>query len=243
VKDIFGVLMLALAIWMMSRILPPATTMLAWGALFVVTAMFMGTLTPIDNNKWHKLRKGCGVIVLVYGIIMIIGSSFGNSDPMIPLAGVLDRSNTALAANNDLPFKPVKNLTDVRRELAKSRSEGKFLLLDFYADWCMSCKAMASGTFQDPEVKKLLDKFTLVQANVTQNDSVDKALENHFNVLAPPTVVFFGPHCSELKQYRVVGEMDAKKFKSILEMMLHDKELTSLRNAHMGMVDDEEICI
>lgn len=240
VKDIFGVLMLAMAIWMLSRILPPAMTLLAWGALFVISAMFMGTFNPIDNNKWHKLRKGCGVIVLVYGILMIIGSGFGNSDPMIPLSGILE-SKTPLAANT-AGFKTVKNLTDVRRELAKSRAEGKFLLLDFYADWCISCKSMASNTFQDPEVIKLLDQFNLVQADVTSNDSVDKTLENHFNVLAPPTIIFFGPQCSELKQYRIVGEMDAKKFKSILEMMLHDQELSSKRSEHIGMNNDEEIC-
>ncbi|MDQ2994451.1 MAG: protein-disulfide reductase DsbD, partial [Pseudomonadota bacterium] len=239
VKDIFGVLMLAMAIWMLSRILPPAMTMLAWGALFIITAMFMGTFSPIDKNKWHKMRKGCGIIVLIYGILMIVGSGFGNSDPMVPLAGILDRK--PVVATNNMSFKQVKNLTDVRRELAKSRGEGKFLLLDFYADWCTACKAMASNTFQDPEIIKLLKNFTLVQADVTKNDAIDKALENHFNVLAPPTIVFFGPQCTELKQYRVVGEMNAKKFKSLLEMMLHDKDLKSQLEANGGM-NKGEIC-
>ncbi|GAG53268.1 unnamed protein product, partial [marine sediment metagenome] len=173
------------------------------------------------------------------GVLMIIGSGLGNSNPMLPLDGVFSRQQT-LAQNTS--FKSVKNLTDVRRALAKSRAEGKFLMLDFYADWCTACKSMSKNTFEDPEVAKLLEQFTLIQADVTQNDSADKALESHFEVIAPPTIVFFGPHCSELKQYRVVGEMTPKKFKSILEMMLHDPELTTKLSEGVGKENAEEIC-
>ncbi len=241
IKSIFGVLMLAMAIYMLSRILPPTITLLLWGALLVIVSMYLGTFTPVSENKWARLRKGTGILMLVYGLMMLVGAGFGNDDPIRPLAN-LGHPNITLGTTSN-KVETVKNLTDVRRELAKSRAKGKFLLLDFYADWCTSCTSMEKHTFQDPDVTKLLRDFTIVRADVTHNDETDKSLETYFNVIAPPTILFFGPECRELKQYRVVGEMNAEKFKALLQMILADEELHKKQAQQKDKEDDGKICI
>lgn len=241
IKAFFGVLMLAMAIYMLSRILPSTIILILWGALLVIVSMFLGTFTPVSENKWARMRKGTGILMLVYGVMMLVGAGFGNDDPIRPLAN-LGHPNITLGSTSN-KVDTVKNLTDVRRELAKSRAKGKVLLLDFYADWCTSCSSMEKYTFQDPEVAKLLREFTFVRADVTHNDSTDKALETYFNVIAPPTILFFGPECRELKQYRVVGEMNAKKFKALLEMILADEELNIKKAQQKDKEDDGKICI
>lgn len=241
IKSFFGVLMLAMAIYMLSRILPPTITLLLWGALLVIVSMYLGTFTPVSENKWARLRKGVGILMLVYGLMMLVGAGFGNDDPIRPLSN-LGHPNITLGTTSN-KVETVKNLTDVRRELAKSRAKGKFLLLDFYADWCTSCSSMEKHTFQDPDVEKLLREFTFVRADVTHNDATDKALETYFNVIAPPTILFFGPECRELKQYRVVGEMNAQKFKALLEMILADEELNKKQAQQKDKDDDGKICI
>lgn len=239
-KSIFGVIMIGMAIYMLGRILPPAITLLFWGALFVITSMYMGTFTPVSDNKWARLRKGLGILILAYGLMMVIGAGFGNDDPLHPLSNI--GHTNVLLGSNALKVETVKNLTDVRRELAKSRAKGKFLLVDFYADWCTSCADMDKHTFQDPEVVKLLQAFTFLRADVTHNNATDKALETYFEVIAPPTILFFGPDCRELKQYRVVGEMNAQKFKAILEMILADEELRKKQALQKDKEDDGKIC-
>lgn len=241
IKSLFGVLMLAMAIYMLSRILPSSIILILWGALLVIVSMFLGTFTPVSENKWARLRKGTGILLLVYGVMMLVGAGFGNDDPIRPLAN-LGHPNITLGSTSN-KVETVKNLTDVRRELAKSRAKGKFLLLDFYADWCTSCSSMEKHTFQDPEVAKLLHEFTFVRADVTHNDATDKALETYFNVIAPPTILFFGPECRELKQYRVVGEMNAEKFKALLQMILADEELHKKQAQQKDKDDDGKICI
>lgn len=240
-KAVFGVLMIAMAIYMLGRILPPTLTLMLWGGLLVITSMFMGTFTPVSDNNWARLRKGMGILMLTYGLVMVIGASFGNDDPLRPLAELGHPKKFIGTSSNSMGI--VKNLTDVRRELAKSRAKGKFLMLDFYADWCTACSSMDKHTFQDPKVAKLLSEFTLIRADVTHNDATDKALETYFNVIAPPTLLFFGPDCRELKQYRVVGEMNAKKFKSILEMILADEDLAKKQAQQKDQEDDGKICL
>ena len=116
-------------------------------------------------------------------------------------------------------------------------------MVDFFADWCTACASMEKHTFQDPEVAKLLSQFTFLRANVTHNDATDKALETYFDVIAPPTILFFGPDCRELKQYRVVGEMNAEKFKALLQMILADEDLRKKQSQQKDKEDDGKICI
>ncbi len=240
-KDIFGVLMLGMAIYMLSRILPASITLMLWGALFVITSMYMGTFSPVSEDKWARMRKGGGILFLVYGLLMVVGAGFGNDDPMRPLANI-GHPVVALGSKST-NMDTVKNLTDVRRELAKSRAKGKFLMVDFYADWCTACTSMDKHTFQNPDVEKLLSQFTVLRADVTHNDATDKALETYFDVIAPPTILFFGPDCRELKQYRVVGEMNAEKFKALLEMILADEDLRKKQAEQKDKDDDGKICI
>lgn len=219
VSKFVGVIMLAMAIWMLDRILPGQYTMALWAALLIVTATYLGAFKSITNNDWEILWKGCGMVLLIYGSLLMFGAALGNTDPLHPLHG-LHLTRKTLHAPTVAKATPVKSVDDVDSQIEHS---SKMVLLDFYADWCVSCKLMERNTFDDPKVQSLLQQFTLLKANVTQNNKMDKKLQHQYGVIAPPTFVFIKPNGEELKQFRVVGEMNAEKFAKLLQNVLDSK--------------------
>jgi thioredoxin:protein disulfide reductase len=212
VKAIFGVALLAVAIWMLGRILPPSLTMFLWGTLFIVSAAYMGAMEPLpaDSAGWHTLWKGLGLVLLVAGILLLIGVASGNKHLLQPLyqpAVTVESSN-----NQALPFKRIKSLADIEQHLRIAQQNQQTVLLDFYADWCISCHEMEAFTFGDPQVKIALKDMLLLQADVTQNDKVDRALMKHFSVMGPPSLLFFDTQGQEHNAYRIVGHVAAKPF-------------------------------
>jgi len=218
VKQVFGVMLLGVAIWMLGRILPGPVTLALWAALAFVTGYWL--LTKADGGKSPGLatvRRGCGGLVLVYGVLMLIGALAGRSDPLQPLAGFVGSPSAAGAASGaaehgGIPFKRIKDIADLEREIAAARADGKTVLLDFYADWCVSCKEMEKYTFPEPAVQAALDGTVLLQADVTANDATDQALMQHFGILGPPSILFFGLDGVEKPDYRVVGFKPAAEF-------------------------------
>lgn len=213
VKAVFGVALLGVAILLLERILPAAVSMLLWGLLLICSAVYMGALThtPADGSGWKKLWKGLGVFLLIYGALMLVGAAAGGKDTLQPLRGLSAGAGPAGAAHAS--FQRIKTVADLERALAETRTAGKPAMLDFYADWCVSCKEMERYTFSDPAVIAEMDRFVLLQADVTANDAEDQALmQERFGIPGPPAMLFFDETGAELPNYRLVGFKPADDF-------------------------------
>ena len=215
VKNAFGFMMLGLAIWMLSRILPGPVTMMLWAVLIFMAGVFMGglmTLT-VDSNGSQKLGKGFGFLTMIYGIILLLGSLSGGSNPLKPLASINVGGMSALVeAAHELPFQHIKSVDDLDRKIAAASSNNKTVLLDFYADWCVSCIEMEEYTFSDAAVQAALSNTVWLQADVTANDEIDQVLLKRFGVFGPPTIIFFDTNGVQKHGYEVVGYMKADAF-------------------------------
>jgi thiol:disulfide interchange protein DsbD len=210
VKKLFGLLLLGVAIWFLRRILPNPLVLGLWGVLAGIAAVTLGVFRPVrlKSGGWHLLGQGLGAIVLIYGLTMVVGAAAGGGDPFKPLAPF---SHNAAAATS-LTFKPIHSVRDLRREVAAAARRNRPVMLDFYADWCVSCKEMDHGTFRDARVRRALRNVVLLRADVTANDAKDRALLKHFGIFGPPSIMFFGRGGAEIKRDRVVGYLSAGKF-------------------------------
>jgi len=222
IKAVFGVGMLAVAIILLERILPPAVSMLLWGSLLIVSSVYMGALKqlPVEASGWDWLWKGLGCVLMIYGALMLVGAAAGGKDTVQPLRG-LGFSVGASAEADELHFKRIKTLADLEREVAAASKAGQPVMLDFYADWCVSCKEMERYTFSDPKVIRTLSDFLLLQADVTADDAEDRALlQEHFGLPGPPAIIFYGRDGKERRNYRVVGYMEAGRFNSHIQQAI-----------------------
>lgn len=214
VKAVFGVGMLAVAIIMLERIVPAAVAMVLWGMLLVISAIYMGAMQQlaVEASGWDRLWKGLGMVLLVYGSLMLVGAAAGGKDTVQPLRGISGFGGGS-AETAHLQFKRIKSVADLQREVAAASTAGRPVMLDFYADWCVSCKEMERYTFSDPAVISALSEFVLLQADVTANDDTDQALiHGHFGLPGPPSIMFYGRDGEERKNRRVVGFMAADEF-------------------------------
>ncbi|MCG7872952.1 MAG: protein-disulfide reductase DsbD [Candidatus Thiodiazotropha lotti] len=214
VKAVFGVALLGVAIVMLERIIPAEVAMLLWGILLIISAVYMGALRnlQIEASGWQKLWKGLGVVFLVYGTLMLVGAAAGGKDTLQPLRGLAVGGGSG-AAHQELVFKRIKSLQDLQQEVASASAAGQSVMLDFYADWCVSCKEMEKYTFTDTGVIAALSNTVLLQADVTANDDIDQALlQGHFGLPGPPAIIFYGADGQERKAYRVVGFKPADAF-------------------------------
>lgn len=212
IKAVFGVGLLAVAIVLLERILPPAVSLVLWGALMVVSGVYMGALSQLDEavSGWRKLWKGLGLVLVIYGALMLIGAAAGGKDTVQPLRGIGFGGVAGAGGPAHVEFKRIKTVEDLQREVANANRP---VMLDFYADWCVSCKEMERYTFSDPEVIKTLESYLVLQADVTADDEQDRALlQGRFGLPGPPAIIFYGADGVERSNYRVVGFMDAETF-------------------------------
>ena len=219
VKSFFGVLMLGMAIWLISPVISIALHMLLWAALLIVSAIYLHALDPLPPpaRGFRKFWKGVGVIALVIGVALLLGALSGGRDILQPLAGLRAASGAANAAETPhLRFEKVKNGAELDERLRQAG--GKTVMLDFYADWCVSCKELERFTFSDARVIARLKDVVLLQADVTANSADDKALQKRFNLFGPPGIIFFGADGKE--SGRVIGYEDPEKFLSSLDKIL-----------------------
>jgi thiol:disulfide interchange protein DsbD len=214
VKAVFGVTFLGLAIWMLSRILDGVWIMLMSGALAVACAIYLGALEPLPEGAsgWRRLWKALGVVLLIGGAAELVGAAAGSNDLLQPLHGLSAGTGVAAGDAATLPFKRIKTNADVDRELAAAKAAGKPVMLDFYADWCVSCKEMEKFTFSKPEVRAALSGFVLLQADVTKNDDDDQALMRRYHIVGPPDTLFYGANGGEKPALQLAGFEDTAKF-------------------------------
>ncbi|MDD4914159.1 MAG: protein-disulfide reductase DsbD [Methylococcales bacterium] len=217
-KSVFGVIMLAVAIWMLSRILPVAATMLLTAMLLMTSAVFLGAMEylPVSASGWRKLWKGLGVAMLAYGLLMLIGLSAGSDNLLQPLRGLLSAGGP-VAEQHGVAFQRVKSVAELESRLKQAADSRQPVMLDFYADWCVSCKEMESYTFTDAAVRQGLAGFVLLQADVTENSADDKALLQRFGLVGPPGIIFFAADGREQTASRVIGFQDAAAFVRTLQ--------------------------
>jgi thiol:disulfide interchange protein DsbD len=219
VKGAFGFMFLGLAIWMLSRMLPGGVTLAMWAALVFMAGVFMGGLTTLssDSSIAQKLGKGFGLLAILYGLLLFLGSLTGGSNPLKPLATVSFGGGVMVAEDKHLEFQRIKTVDDLDREIAAASAAGKTAMLDFYADWCVSCIEMEEYTFTDAGVQEALSNTVTLQADVTANDEADQELLQRFGVFGPPTIIFFGTDGQQRHGYEVVGYMKAEAFTEHLQ--------------------------
>ena len=212
VKRFFGVLLLAVAIWLISPLIPVSVLMLLWAVLLVLSAVYLHALDALSHSasSLDKLWKGVGILGLLLGIAYLIGALSGARDMLRPLSFM-----GASQAQATLPFVRVKNLAELDARIAQAG--GKPVMLDLYADWCVSCKEMERGAFSDARVRARLSKVLLVQANVTANSAEDKALLQRFELFGPPAILFFDAQGKETPATRVTGYQDSEQFLQSLQ--------------------------
>ncbi|EIJ43050.1 thiol:disulfide interchange protein [Beggiatoa alba B18LD] len=213
VKQVFGVLLLAVAWWLLARLLPDFVVLMGWATLFIVSAVYMGVLEPLQVgvSHWRRLWKGVGAVLFIYGILLIITASQGGKAVLYPLQ-LLGNAANGETVKTELTFQKVKGLEGLNQAIARAKQAGKAVMLDFYADWCVACKEMEVFTFTNQQVQQQLQSFVLLQVDVTANDEQDKALYKHFGIFGPPAIMFYNTQGIEQIAYRVVGFTSADKF-------------------------------
>lgn len=210
VKKIFGLVMLGVAIFMVSRIIPGPLTMILWAALCIGSA-YMLVEGASGTSNWNRAAKSSALFFAVYGIVLIASSVTGNSDPLHPW-----EKSMMVATNKDKKANPafttVANMREFDTKLAEAKRDHKAVVLDFYADWCESCVWMDRNIFNQPQIKTAYSDIVWIRADVTKNSSFDQQLLKRFNVIAPPTIVFFDRSGQELSNQQIVGEVSAQEF-------------------------------
>lgn len=213
VKRFFGVLLLAVAIWIVSPVLPAGVTMFLWAALLIGSGVYLRAvdLLPLEARAAARLGKAVGVMALVAGIALVVGALAGSRDPLRPLAVLVSARSSA---GKTLHFEPVSSPAQLAAQL---RTPGRPVMLDFYANWCVSCKEMNHFTFTNPLVRARLRDMRLLRADVTANTPPERALLKRFSLFGPPGIIFFDAQGREIRGARVVGYQDARNFLRILK--------------------------
>lgn len=226
VKQFFGVLLLGVAIWLISPVIPAVAHMLLWSALLIVSAIYLHAVDPLrpDASGFRKFLKGLGMIALLTGVALLVGVLSGSRDILQPLSKLnvsnVDGGGTkkSMVQTGHLPFQRVKSVAELEQHILQARD--KYVMLDFYADWCISCKEMERFTFTDERVQSRLKDVVLLQVDVTAGTSDDTALLKRFKLFGPPGILFIDRQGREISRIRLIGYQDTESFLSVLNAVL-----------------------
>ncbi|WP_353218985.1 protein-disulfide reductase DsbD [Salinisphaera sp. S4-8] len=235
VKAVFGFVLLGMALWFVARVTPAPWMLGLWGAwlLAIGTTLYQVALrAALATLPLAMIARVAGLLIGLWGALLVIGAAGGASDPMRPLAfagapaNTTDAGGEAGAQTDDFMarFEPVSDLDALDAQVAKAGENGRWTVVDFYADWCISCKVIESEVFGDARVQAALDDVQLLRPDVTDNDAADRALMGHYGVVGPPTLLLIGPDGEEARSARIVGELDAEAFLDHLERARDDLE-------------------
>ncbi|WP_312929278.1 protein-disulfide reductase DsbD [Stutzerimonas nitrititolerans] len=215
VRNTFGVLLLAVAVWMLERVLPGPAALALWGLLAAGAALFLGTLEFNSKTPRQKLAQLLGLVLLVYALAAWIGALQGGSDPLRPLPRA---TLSATGGNVEMErWQTISTPTELEAQLAAAAAANQPLLLDWYADWCISCKVIEREVFENPQIAPRLADYRLIRFDITDSNREQRALLDRYKLFGPPAVLFFDRTGKELAQVRVVGEIDAELFGTHLD--------------------------
>jgi thiol:disulfide interchange protein DsbD len=205
VSKVFGIVMLAVAIWMLDRVLDPIYTMWLWALLLIATGLYL-------RIYQHIMAQLITTVIFIYGVVLMVGAISGATNPLLPLEKFTSAKGVAVQTKA-LDFKYVKNIKELDEAI---KASSKPVMLDFWAEWCISCKELEHITFKDPAVINKLNQFTLLKADVTQNTDDDKALQDRFSVIGPPALIFWDENNKEIKSAQIVGYKNPQEFLEIV---------------------------
>ncbi len=215
VRNTFGVLLLAVAVWMLERVLPGPAALALWGLLAAGAALFLGTLEFNSKTPRQKLAQLLGLVLLVYALATWVGALQGGSDPLRPLPRA---TLSATGGNVEMErWQTISTPTELEAQLAAAAAANQPLLLDWYADWCISCKVIEREVFENPQIAPRLADYRLIRFDITDSNREQRALLDRYKLFGPPAVLFFDRTGKELAQVRVVGEIDAELFGTHLD--------------------------
>jgi thiol:disulfide interchange protein DsbD len=188
--------------------------MLLIAALLIASAIYLGALDSLSDSAsgWHRLLKSLGLLILVYGIAYLIGAAAGSNDLIQPLRGITASAGNPGQVEQHLAFRQIKGQKGLQLALNDSIQQDRTTMLDFYADWCISCKEMEKYAFSHPRVLAALKDVATLQADVTDNDNIDTELMASLGIYGPPAILFFDASGREIRSRRVVGEMSGERF-------------------------------
>ncbi len=225
IKQAFGILLLGVALWLVERLLPASLAVLGWAILAIGTGVALGALST-QTRGWARARQALGLVALGWGMISLLGVAGGASDPLRPLAPFTGGTSSGQATETSLDFTTVSDMSELERELALAASRGQPVFVDYYADWCISCKVMEREVF--PKVASQLRQFHLIRADVTSTGAATQALLKQFGLFGPPSLLFFADE-RELKAARIQGEVNASQLGQHLTAVLDQLRGTSQR--------------
>ena len=217
VSQVFGVMMLAIAIWMISRIVASEIIMILYSLLLIVSSVYLGAFEPLKGEQrgWNALVKAFGIISFLFGFILFIGFVSGSSSILNPLEKFIATSPKIVQdVQKENKFIKIHSIAELDELLAQNK--GKKIMLDFYADWCVSCKELEHTTFQDENVKNALSSYILIQADLSENSQNEKQLSKKYGIFGPPAILFFDENSNEIKSKRVIGYKSADEFLKVL---------------------------
>lgn len=225
IKAVFGVGLLAMGIWLLERVVPGEIALLLWGTLLVVVAIYMGALSGLaeGSSGWHKLWKGLGIVLLVYGVVLLIGAASGAKDPMRPFEALQTTVVAGSGGENQIAAAPapewneVSSLDELDAALAAAQTAGRPAMVDFTADWCIDCQRMERTTFRDPAVRSALAQMQLIKIDVTANDANHRELLRNFNLFGPPAYLFYDDAGIETRAMRAIGFLPPERLLALLD--------------------------
>ncbi|MDL0429864.1 protein-disulfide reductase DsbD [Marinobacter sp. TBZ242] len=229
VKSFYGVMLLAVAIWLVERMVPAWLALTLWGLLVAITGVQLGAFDAAKAG-WERTRKGMGLVMFAYGMALLAGAVSGANDPLKPLAAFTASSQpvvgsaSAGAAATHAEFIRLESPADIRSELRQASRNGTPVMLDFYADWCISCKVMERNVFSDSTVIQALAPYKLLQLDMTDNTPEQQALLDELGLFGPPAILFYRDNGTEIGTARVLGEMDRDQFLTHLNTLGYSSE-------------------
>jgi len=220
IKAVFGIALLALAIWMLERIVQGPVILLLWGVLAIASGVFLGALERIPEGAsgWRRLWKSMGLVLLLLGAIEIIGAASGSDNWTKPLKNL--HSGGPVNSTEQVTFQRIKSLKDLETAVSRANLAGQPAMLDFYADWCVECVRMERNTFGEAEIQSLFGQVQPLQADVTDNDETDQELMTKYGIIGPPAILFFDRQGNEMRGYRLVGYFAPDEFSEHLRKVL-----------------------
>lgn len=216
VKIFFGLLLIGIAIWLLSRIVPAHVTMFFWSAFVILIGVYMNVSSQSIKGSVVNIWGMLNLLVFMYGIALFYGALIGNTNPLHPIS--LKQSSYQYNPSAKITFQSVRNLNDIEKAFANAKLTQKPILLEFYANWCVSCHEM-DQVFLDPNVHSLLANFILLRVDITEINSEGMTVAKYFKIIAPPAILFFDPNGNEMK-IRINDNLDAKSFAKSLEQVL-----------------------